>query len=110
MIIHVEKTFRALTGQICGKDFKKLLKITKHIKIRHERFLIPRQRYKHFRYLLQKVKVYLIGRFPTSPTYSVKNLRSTALCLLNISLGAYVKYCGKNIMFPAICLPAEISE
>ena len=42
-------------------------------------FLIPRQRYKHFQYLLQKQKVYLIGRFPSSLTYSVKNSRSTDL-------------------------------
>ena len=77
MIIHVEKTFRAMTGEMCGKDFKKILKITKHIKKQHERFLIPRQRYKHFQYILQKEKVYLIGRFPSSTTYSVKHLRST---------------------------------
>ena len=79
MIIHVEKTFRAMTGEMCGKDFKKILKITKHKKKQHERFLIPRERYKHFLYILQKEKVYLIGRLPSSLTYSVKNLRSTAL-------------------------------
>ena len=79
VIFHVEKTFRAITGEMCGKDFRKILKITKPIKIQHERFLNPRQRYKYFQYLLQKEKVYLIGRFPSSPTYLVKNLRSTAL-------------------------------
>ena len=42
-------------------------------------FFIPRQRYKHFQYILQNEKVYLIDRFPISPTYSVRNLRSTAL-------------------------------
>ena len=79
VIIHVEKTFRAQAGEICGNNFKKTLKITKHIEKQHERFLIPRQRYKHFRYFWQKGKVYLIGQFPSSPTYSVKNFGSTAL-------------------------------
>ena len=79
MIIHVEKIFRAMTGEMCGNVFKKILKITKHIQKQHECFLIPWQRYKHFRYLLQKEKVCLIGRFPSSPTYSLKNLRSTSL-------------------------------
>ena len=79
MIIHVEKTFRAMTGEMCGKDFKKKLKMTIHIQKQHERFLIPRQRYKHFQNLLQKERVYLISSFPSSPTYSVKSLRSTAL-------------------------------
>ena len=32
MIIHVEKTFRAMTGEMCVNDLKKILKITKHIK------------------------------------------------------------------------------
>ena len=32
MIIHVKKTYKAMTGEMCGNDFKKLLKITKHIK------------------------------------------------------------------------------
>ena len=78
----VEKTFRAMTGEMRGKDFRKILKITKHIKIQHEPFLNPRQRYKYFQYLLQKEKVYLIGRFPSSPIYLVKNLRSTSLYTL----------------------------
>ena len=38
VIIHVEKTLRAMTGEMCGKDFMKILKITKHIKRQHERF------------------------------------------------------------------------
>ena len=79
MIIHVENTFRAMTCEMCEQDFKKILKIKKHIKRQHERFLIPRQGYKYFRNHLQKEKVYLIGQFPSSPTYLVKNLRPTVL-------------------------------
>ena len=72
-----------MTDEMCGKDFKKILKITKHLK-QHESFVIPRQRFKHFRYLLRQEKVYLIGRFPT---YPVKNLRSTVLCELTLRSG-----------------------
>ena len=79
--IHVEKTFRAMTSEMCGEDFKKIPKITKHIKKTAWMFLIPWQRYKHFQYLLQKAKYYFIGLFPSSPTYSVKSLRSTAFKL-----------------------------
>ena len=61
-----------MTGEMCGKDFNKKLKITKHILKHHEYFLIPRQRFEHFRYILQKEKVYLIASFPSSSTYSVK--------------------------------------
>ena len=56
VIIHVEKTLRAMTGEMCWKYFKKKMKITKHIKKQHERFLSPRQRYKKFRYDLQNRK------------------------------------------------------
>ena len=70
MIIHVEKTFRAMTGEMCGTYFKEKLKITKHMQKKlYKLFWIPRQRYKSFRYLLQNQKVYLIGSFPSSPTY-----------------------------------------
>ena len=92
VIIHMEKTFRAMNGEMCGKHFRKILKITKHIKKQHECFLIPKQRYKHFRYFLQREKVYLIGQFPSSPTYSIKNLRSTDL-MCHMSCGIYYIYC-----------------
>ena len=79
VIIHVEKTFRTMTADTCGKHFKKKTKIRKHFWKQHEHFLIPSKRYKFFWYLSQKHKVYLICNFPKCPTYSVKNLRSTAL-------------------------------
>ena len=66
MIIHVEKTFRAMIGEMCGKDFNTKLKITKYFQKQHERFLIPSQRYKKFLNLLQNQKVYLKGSFLSS--------------------------------------------
>ena len=61
VIIHVEKTFRAMTGEICGKYFKKKLKIRKHFWKQHEHFLIPSQRYKNFRYIYKLKKFFLMG-------------------------------------------------
>ena len=58
---------------------RKYWKSQNTFKKQHEPFLIPRQRYKYSRYLLQKEKVYLIGRFSSSTIYLMKNLRSTAL-------------------------------
>ena len=42
-------------------------------------FLIPRKRFKN---ILQHQKVYILGSFPSSPTYSVTTLNSTALIRL----------------------------
>ena len=73
MIIHVEKTLNAMTGEMCGNDLKKNMKITKQIKNILNVFFIPRQRYKIFRYILQKQKKkYLVGSFSSNPTYLVK--------------------------------------
>ena len=49
VIIHVEKTFKVMTGEMCGKDFDKKQKITKNFKKKqHECFWILSQRYKNF--------------------------------------------------------------
>ena len=76
MIIHVEKTFRAITGQTCETDFKKKMKIIKHF------FFLFLGKIRNFLYLFPNQKVYLIVSFTSSLTYSVKNWRSTALLIV----------------------------
>ena len=62
---------------MCGKYFKKKQKIREHFETEWTS-KIPSQRLNKFWYILQNQKVYLMNSFPSSPTYSVKSLRSTA--------------------------------
>ena len=73
VIIYVENTFRAMTGEMWGKDFNNNWKSRNTFKNNMNLFLIPTPRYKNFRYLVQNQTVYLKGSFPSSPTYLVKN-------------------------------------
>ena len=73
VIIHVENTFRAMNGEMCGKIWKS------ESTFENSMNMIPSQRYENFRYILESQKVYLLGSCPSSPTYTVKNLRVTAL-------------------------------
>ena len=74
VIIHV-----AMTGKMCGKDFKKKQKIRIHLWKQQEHYLVPNKSYNIFWYILQNQEIYSLFSFPSSPTYSVKNLKSTAL-------------------------------
>ena len=42
---------------MCGKNFKKKHRIAKHAKKKHKHILVPCQRYKDIRHILQNTKV-----------------------------------------------------
>ena len=72
-----------MTCEMCGKDFKEKLKITKLFLKQNDIFLFPvkdkKKKIKKKLCIFLNQKAYLMVSFPSSFTYSVKNLRSTAL-------------------------------
>ena len=62
MIIHVERIFSAMTGEMCGEDLKKNLEKNKTLLKQHGIFFIPSERYKKFPIFLTKSKSLLNGQ------------------------------------------------